>query len=223
MNFPVIISDTADIIAVNKPAGYLTIPGRTMSDPRPILINWIRDQLKMGERNIHKNDLWILHRLDEGTSGVVLFAKNSETHKKLSKLFENDHVKKTYLAVTCGIPKTDLIDAPIRKLSHGNKNVVSDKGKPSQTRISIISKSEKYCLLKVEPLTGRTHQIRVHLKHINCPILGDQLYGDSKEKTWPMLHAQSISFEIDGQKHQYTAPLPLEWGKTLTDLGLSLV
>lgn len=197
-----ILKDWGDLIAVFKPAGWLTIPGRGNKQDVPVLFAELAKLLKTKG----KNDLFVIHRLDEGTSGVVLFARTAATHKLFSQKFENGEVKKTYIAVVVGEPANQIVDQPILKLpSKKNKSVVSPKGKSSQTILKKKEQrtvgSEAVSLLEITPLTGRSHQIRVHLAHLGFPILGDKLYGGKTELNGkilnhPLLHAQSLEFKI---------------------------
>lgn len=188
-----IIKQTDDFIAVNKPAGWLTIFGRDPLSKKPVLSQYLSELLKQ--------KIFTVHRIDEGTSGIVVFALNAEFHRKLSMSFEAGEVKKTYLAIIEGQINDQVIDAPLFKLpGKKNKSVVSkEKGKPSQTIIKTLKSAGGLSLLEVTPLTGRTHQIRVHLSHLGHPLLGDVLYGGKSEflqKTfpYPLLHAQSLEF-----------------------------
>jgi 23S rRNA pseudouridine955/2504/2580 synthase/23S rRNA pseudouridine1911/1915/1917 synthase len=171
-----ILYETDSLVAVNKPAGLLTIPDRYDTQESSLL-----EELE----NIYDTRLWILHRLDKDTSGVVLFARNAETHHDLSALFMDRRVHKTYYAVVHQAPtwETRLIDLPLcidADRRHRTK-VDPQRGKPSQTRVTVEQLFRRHSLLKVEPLTGRTHQIRAHLTAIGHPIIGDALYGDEAE------------------------------------------
>lgn len=194
-----IIKDFGDLIAVYKPAGWLTIPGRGNKESIPVLSNLLGKQLR-GETTKSKNDLFIIHRLDEGTSGIVLFARTSSTHKEFSQKFENGEIKKTYITLIEGALENQIIDAPIFKIpSKKIKSVVDPKGKPSRTVIKTLKESSELSLLEVTPLTGRSHQIRVHLAYINHPILGDKLYGgktvwEKQTLSYPLLHASKLEF-----------------------------
>ena len=159
-------------IALNKPAGILSIPDRTQSEP------------SLKDRLIEKyGSIFTIHRLDRETSGIILFAKDAETHKFFSKLFEERAMEKYYLGLVHGSPQhqTGNIDAAI--MEHPvfkGKMVINKNGKPSLTDYEVLEKFSKYSLVKFQIHTGRTHQIRVHAKNIGHPIVCDPLYGDGQ-------------------------------------------
>jgi 23S rRNA pseudouridine1911/1915/1917 synthase len=169
---PEILAETDQFIALNKPAGMLSVPDRTQSAPS------LKDLLTEKYGNI-----FTVHRLDRETSGVILFAKTAEAHQYLSVIFQERQVEKMYYGIVWGMPASDsgIIDQPI--MEHPGKNgtmVVNRKGKPASTGYEVIEKFGKYSFLKFDLYTGRTHQIRVHMKDIGHPILCDSLYGDGK-------------------------------------------
>jgi 23S rRNA pseudouridine1911/1915/1917 synthase len=159
-----------DFIALNKPAGVLSIPDRMQSEP------------SLKYRLIEKyGNIFTIHRLDKETSGIILFAKDAETHKFFSRLFEEKAMEKYYLGLVHGSPqhKTGSVDAPI--MEHPvfkGKMVINKNGKPSLTDYEVLENLGKYSLVKFQIHTGRTHQIRVHAKNIGHPIVCDPLYGD---------------------------------------------
>ena len=128
-------------------------------------------------------DIFTVHRLDKDTSGIIVFAKDAETHKQLSQLFEGREVKKYYLGLVNGVPfnKQGSIDEPI--MEHPAKNgtmVIHAKGKPSQTDYEVVEEFGRFSWIKFQIHTGRTHQIRLHSRHLGHSIVSDSLYGDGK-------------------------------------------
>lgn len=163
-----------DMIVVNKPAGVLVIPDRFNSD-LPSLNRML--ETKLGQQ------IWVVHRLDRDTSGVICFAKNEQTHRYLSKLFEAHEVGKFYAGIVTGrvIPEEGRIEAPIAE--HPGKKgmmVVAKKGKASVTDYKVVEQWGLYSLMQFQIHTGRTHQIRVHMQSIGHPIACDEIYGDGK-------------------------------------------
>lgn len=168
--FVAILYHDQDIIIVSKPAGLLSIPDRFKPD-LPNLQYTLRDQFQV---------IYTVHRLDRDTSGIMVFAKNQLAHKHLSEQFEARSIQKTYLAFTEGYPSEEsgLIDQPIAaNPSRPGKMMVHAKGKPAQTGYTIKERFKHHAKLEVRLHTGRTHQIRVHLAYIGCPLLVDPLYG----------------------------------------------
>jgi len=168
--FPEIIFENDSFIAINKPAGMLSIPDREQSQPS------LKDLLLQKYGSI-----FTIHRLDKDTSGIILFAKDEATHKFFSKKFEERSVEKFYCALVHGSPaeKSGHIDAPI--MEHPiikSKMIVDKKGKPSSTDYEVMETLGKYSFVKFQIHTGRTHQIRVHAKHIGHPVTCDPVYGD---------------------------------------------
>lgn len=219
-----VLEDWGDVIAVNKPAGWLTIPGRGAKSS-PILSEILGNQLRGSQVRPKENDLWIVHRLDEGTSGIVLFARTKEAHKTLSQQFENHSVKKSYLTIVTGELNDNRVDAPIFKIpSKKIRYVIDPKGKPSQTLFKVLSTNTTYSLVLATPLTGRPHQIRVHLAHLGHPIVGDRLYGgEPTPDSQFYLHAHQIEFQYPmGEVRKALAPLPDPFQSFLSRSSLSL-
>ena len=167
-----IVFENDYFVALNKPAGVLSIPDRMQSEP------------SLKDRLIEKyGSIFTIHRLDKETSGIIIFAKDEVTHKYFSKQFEERTVEKFYMGLVHGLPshKTGTIEAPI--MEHPvfkGQMVINKNGKPSVTDYEVIESYGKYSLLKFQLHTGRTHQIRIHSKNIGHPIVCDPLYGDGK-------------------------------------------
>jgi 23S rRNA pseudouridine1911/1915/1917 synthase len=172
MKFPEILFENDEFIALNKPAGLLSVPDRTQSAPS------LKDMLieKYGE-------IFTVHRLDRETSGVIVYAKTAEVHQYLSVTFQERQVEKIYQGIVWGVPAnvSGVIDLPM--FEHPGKNgtmVVNRKGKPASTGYEVLESFGKYAFMQFNLFTGRTHQIRLHMKETGHPILCDPLYGDGK-------------------------------------------
>jgi 23S rRNA pseudouridine1911/1915/1917 synthase len=212
MNIPILYED-ADVVAVDKPAGLIThADGRTKEESAE---NWFKE--KYPEIKLERP---YVHRLDRDTSGVLVFAKNENAYNFLRKAFHDREVKKTYLAFVYGMPKDKkgVIDFDIgrsRKDFRLRSAQPKAKGRlrDAITRYEVIGEYGEYALLKVQPETGRTHQIRVHLKAINHPIIGDQLYAPNHLPALDInrlgLHASEINLPLpSGSRAVITAPVP---------------
>jgi len=161
LNDLVLFQDT-NYLALNKPAGLSTLHDR--QDDRNLLA-MIRT---------HHPDAVVAHRLDKDTSGVLVVALNAEAYRHISGLFEGRKVEKTYHAVVQGTPdyRLEEVDAPILKLPDGTVKI-SRQGKPSLTRFNSLERFDKHALVEALPVTGRTHQIRIHLSLLGTPIAGE--------------------------------------------------
>jgi RluA family pseudouridine synthase len=192
-----------DVLAVHKPEGLASIPGDTRETSLLALL---------APRVAGK--LYVVHRLDKEASGVILFARNATAHKCLNAQFSSRGVRKTYVALTHGVitEARGIIDGPLREFGSGRMGVDVQRGKRSVTEFEVIERLAAYTLLKAHPLTGRRHQIRVHLYSIGHPIVGDLRYGDrAAQRRFPrlMLHAQAIAFRLPtGEEVTVEAPLP---------------
>ncbi len=162
-----------DIIVVNKPAGLLSI-GDRFTFNIPSLLSQLRKKY---------DEVFTVHRLDKDTSGIVIFARNSEAHKHLSMQFENKTVSKKYVAFVEGTTDSEgVIDEPIAESPHvKGKMVVYKKGKPSITKYKTTNVYGNVSEVDIDLLTGRTHQIRVHMAHIGHPLFIDPNYGTREE------------------------------------------
>lgn len=183
-----IYSDDA-LLVVNKPAGLLSVPGRG-ADKQDCLS--ARTQLEFP-------DALVVHRLDMATSGLVLFARGAAMQSRLSQMFRERAIGKRYIAVVAGTPQPEsgevdlpiMTDWPNRPL----QKIDATSGKPSLTRYRTLSHDKSATRVELEPVTGRTHQLRVHMMAIGHPILGDALYGDKGCAPRLLLHATSLDFE----------------------------
>ena len=185
-----IVYDDRWLTVINKPSGMLTVPGKLLED-----------SLLTRYREAHPEAVGpiVVHRLDQETSGLVVFAKDKDTHKALQQQFEAHTIRKRYIAVLGGVVPYDegTIDLPIRPDVDDRPRQCVDPvhGKPAVTRYHVLERRDGMTRIALEPLTGRTHQLRVHASHLmglDCPIAGDRLYGMAGDRL--MLHAQSITF-----------------------------
>lgn len=175
--------------------------------------------------------LRLVHRLDKDTSGVLLIAKTRAAAQYLTAAFQDKTIDKQYLAVTSHRPPdaAGVIEAAIEKAygSLQEKMVVSQDGQAAKTSYRVLSSNKGMTLLGLSPSTGRTHQLRVHMNHVDCPLLGDGKYGGSRsllrgERARLHLHAHKVSFKgMDNEIYSITAPIPDFFQKTLTEFGLS--
>jgi RluA family pseudouridine synthase len=193
--YPRVLFEDDRLIAVDKPAGQAVIPGRNLGKGFPPLI-------KIVSKKIRKK-AWVVHRLDRETSGIVVFAKDAQTHRELCLLWEKREVKKIYRTLVQGyVPQTEgMIEFPLRPFGSGRMGV-GPQGKPSQTRYRVLQRFSGSTLLEAEPWTGRRHQIRVHFYHLGHPLMGDPLYGGDRPVGGAprlMLHASQISLRFQGQ------------------------
>lgn len=198
-----IVFEDPHLIAINKPAGQLVIPGRGEAEGKPLV-----DQVSS---HIRKK-AYVVHRIDRETSGLVVFAKDAKTHRELSLLWEGREVQKTYLAWVQGKfdRKEGVLDYPLKTFGSGRMGV-DPKGKPSKTRFRILKTEGGDSLLEVYPMTGRRHQIRVHLYHAGHPVLGDPLYGQERPvggASRLLLHAYRLEFSHQGKALTLTCEPP---------------
>ncbi len=209
---PVIFEDE-NVLVLHKPAGMLShakggiVNEQTIADIIKPHTTYAAETNRPG----------IVHRLDRDTSGVIVTVKNPKTASLLQKQFANRTIKKTYIAITSGIPKHNQasIDLPIeRNPKLPSQFRVGPKGKQATTDYSVIAVHGDYACLKLEPKTGRTHQLRVHAQYLGTPILGDRVYGKEADRLY--LHAYQIELTLPGGvRTTFTAPLPPEFHEKL--------
>jgi len=184
-----ILLRTDAFVAVSKPVGIATIAERDLAAP------CLRSELEreLGEK------VYVVHRLDKEVSGLVLFARTAEAHRELSMAFEKREVKKTYLALVHGRPSWEsiLADQPIFAFGSGRMGVDARRGKASETALSVLRLGEAHALVEAQPITGRRHQIRVHLYAAGHAIAGDLRYGERElQARYPRLMLHSHRLEL---------------------------
>jgi RluA family pseudouridine synthase len=201
------------IIVINKPARLSVLPEGWEKDA-PYLV-------KMLEEEYEK--IWIVHRIDKLTSGVIVFARTAEAHRVLNIQFEKHNVEKIYHAITVGVPGwgEKITKFPLRvNVGHKHRTMVDNKnGVRSETRFKVLKRYQANVLLEAMPMTGRTHQIRVHAYALGYPLLGDILYSAPETDiiTRPALHAYSLTINhpVSTVRVTFTAPYPLDFEKAL--------
>ena len=211
VDLPILYEDD-DVIVVNKPSGLLTHAKGGLSD-EPTVAEIIRPKTSFATDTDRPG---IVHRLDRDTSGLLIIAKNPESAAHLQRQFAERTAKKTYIAITDGKPKLNAakIDLPIgRNPSVPSTFRIDPNGKPAQTTYHVLAENDIQSLVELKPTTGRTHQLRVHLAHLNAPILGDRVYGKSSDCRM-MLHAQKLEITLpSGERKVFEAIIPDEFKK----------
>jgi len=208
-----IIHEDRHLVVLDKPAGLSVLPDGWEKDSQYLV--------KMLEELYGK--VFLVHRLDKITSGVMVFGRDAETHRALNIQFENHDAQKTYHAIVEGHPKWEekVARHPLRSnVGHKHRTMVDDRnGKPSETRFRVIKRYEEAALIEAKPLTGRTHQIRVHAYALGHPLVEDSLYGarDRYGFARPMLHAQTLSFihPATNERVKFSASHPAEFEEAL--------
>ena len=207
-SLPIIYIDD-NVIVIDKPAGILTHSKGALCDEFTVADFFKR----YSTYNQDTNRTGIVHRLDRDTSGILIGARNEETGKFMQKQFADRKIKKTYLAIVEGSLKHNKanIDLPIaRNTSNQSIFRVDPKGKMALTYYEVMSENTKYSLVKLQPHTGRTHQLRVHMQYLNTPILGDRVYGKVSSRLF--LHAYSLEVTLPGGERKiFYSDIPREF------------
>ena len=227
-----ILHDDEDVVVVNKPAGMVVHPAA--GNPRGTLVNALLHHVKDLSGIGGQLRPGIVHRLDKGTSGVMVVAKNDRAHQELSRQFHDREVEKEYVALVWGlVQQRKRIEASIgRDPKHRQKmSTRATRARDAVTRVTWARDLKGLTLLRVAIATGRTHQIRVHLSAIGHPIVGDALYGGVHRRvpgqfravqrlTRPFLHAERLAFTHprSGERMAFVAPLPADLEEVLRDV-----
>ncbi|MFZ2492654.1 MAG: RluA family pseudouridine synthase [Thermoanaerobaculia bacterium] len=199
------------LIFVNKPAGVV-VQQRMHEPDEPFLHDLVSRAA---------GPVFLMQRLDRGTSGVIFFTKRSDVNARLTRQFEKKRIQKRYLALCRGeLDVAQTIDAPIRRVG-AIKFGVRDDGKRAVTHVEPLGATSAATLLSILLETGRTHQIRVHLAHIGHPLAGDWLYGE-RDAERPMLHAAELEMihPLTGQPLRVAAPLPDDFREEAARCGI---
>lgn len=220
-----IIYKDEHILVINKPAGLSVLPEGWEPDA-PYLVKMLEEQFPK---------VWVVHRLDKSTSGVLIFAFTADAHRSLNIQFEKHETEKIYRAITVGAPpwKERITKFPLRvNVGHKHRTMVDNKnGVRSETRFRVLNWNqacpelvEGSALVEAQPMTGRTHQIRVHAYALGYPLLGDILYSAPETDiiARPALHAYSLSFNhpASNERVSFIAPYPKDFQSALNVLNL---
>ncbi len=206
------------ILVVNKPAGLSVLPEGWEKDA-PYLVKMLEEQV---------GKVWVVHRIDKTTSGIIIFALTADAHRSLNIQFEKHEVEKKYHAILVGAPKWDekVTKFPLRvNVGHKHRTMVDDKnGVRAETRFKILKRGQASALAEAMPMTGRTHQIRVHAYALGFPLLGDILYSAPATDliARPALHANSLAFTHPAtqERTSFTAGYPEDFVSALKRLNL---
>ncbi len=219
-----------DIIVLDKPSGMMTqpAPSRYQGTVYAELQNLLRDEKCKG----HRPSIGMVQRLDRDTSGVMVFSVHQRAHKKMTEAFQGRDIKKIYLALIAGRPKTDQGEFRSLLARRRSTNLVvsvARGGKPAETRYRLLQTMDQISLVEVQLITGRSHQIRAHFSEAGLPLLGDTAYGGPREVGGlnvprQMLHSRELSFyhPVTGKEMIFTAPLPNDFSSVLRDVDGAL-
>lgn len=208
-----VLYDEGPFVVVNKPAG-LAATGRSLDDPRCV-------QAQVMERE--GRAMWAVHQLDVGTSGAMLFVRKKSLVEGAQRALRAPAALKRYFAVCAGAlgEKTTVVDAPLYWSNERRRQEVRAEGKASKTRVRVLDSGEGASTVYADLLTGRTHQVRVHLAYIGLPIAGDALYGQAAAQiSRPALHAVRLRVAVGDRRLDVHAPLPNDMSALVRALGL---
>ena len=218
ITLPIVYEDD-HVVVINKPSGVLTHAKGEVST-EPTVADFVRGRMTEVDDT---NRPGIVHRLDRDTSGIMIAAKDATTKHALQKQFQDRKAHKTYIAIVRGAPKHHEanIDLPIaRNPKNPSSFRVDPKGKSAQTHYEVIGSRENMSVVRLKPVTGRTHQLRVHMAHIGTPIVGDKVYEGGKSPIDRLcLHAEQLEITIPtSQRKTFTADLPDDMQELINDI-----
>ena len=229
-NIPLdILFEDEHLIVINKPANLVVHPAQ--GNWKSTLVNGLIYHCKnLKGQNADNLRPGIVHRLDKDTTGIIITVKTEMAHQKMIQMFSERKIEKTYLALCIGKLDDTTLSAPIARHPVNRKEMaVLEKGKEAITKFTKLSSNNGFSLVMAKPSTGRTHQIRVHLKHLQAPVLGDIIYGNKKindkyQILTQQLHAYQIKFNhpITDEKMHFQAPLPEIMKKFLEKFELNM-
>lgn len=231
---PKIIFEDKSLLILNKPSGWIVNEAETTKGQK-VVQAWLRENFRFpisGDKALRSG---VVHRLDKETSGILIIAKTEKAFKDLQSQFKARKVKKEYRALVHGKvePKTGTVKVPVGRLPWNRRRFgVLPGGRPAETDYEVADYYEKdtkaYTLLKLQPKTGRTHQIRIHLKYLGYPIVSDTFYAGRKRaragRQWCprlFLHAAKIAFKhpVSKKRVEYASELPRELSACLGKLS----
>ena len=213
-----IVHEHPDFFIINKPPHLMVHPPSSYSS-EITLVDWLRAYFPelAGVGTVDRPG--VVHRLDRGTSGLMIIARNPVSHNLFSDMFRLRTIKKTYIALVEGHPdKSGTIDFPIARDPHAKTKMTHrcTTGRSATTHYNVLEYFNDSSLLELKPVTGRTHQLRVHCAGLGYPIIGDTQYGtQSKLIDRQTLHAQSLSFTFQGTQYSFTQEPPEDFNKVL--------
>lgn len=203
-----IIHEDSDLLVVDKPSGLVVHEGS--GTKKDTLVDLLAKHLP--NSTLKDERYGLVHRLDKETSGIILVAKNLQTFDYLQSLFKSRDINKTYLALVDGKlnPNMGVIDIPLKRdMVDKTKFIATKFGRLAKTQYEVIEYIGGRTYLHVMPLTGRTHQIRVHLASIGHPVVGDKKYNTTDASIRLFLHSHKISFlDMHGEKREFVSELP---------------
>lgn len=222
-----ILYEDSDIAVIDKEAGIVVHPSH--GHESGTLVNAVMYHIKDLSGINGEIRPGIVHRLDKDTSGLLIIAKNDTAHLRLSEMFGSSGIRKTYIAILKGKinKESGKLETLIGRDPKDRKKmaVVKTNGKTAITYFQVLDKNEKFSLVKVNIQTGRTHQIRVHMKYLGYPVLGDSVYGrDKKIAGRQMLHAYKLEFlhPVTQKAMKIISELPQDFEKALKETGLEM-